>query len=217
MKTTLFIFTFLTLTSCGLKKNIDNLDLNDNYQIKIKNAVISSNAFGDNLLKVGETKDKSIVLNELQISVIINGLKLNGILDFNNFSLVDVKNKIRYRPENVHCNTAFTAYSIGKIILNDLKTEDLFFKYSNPKYKNYDHYRLEHNWTGIGFNGQSIQTRFKKTLIKSFEKRIIKNKVFKLDFYTHNKKEGKFILFYKDKIIDSFSASKKMKKFKMNH
>mgnify|MGYP006091236561 CR=1 FL=1 len=218
MRITLILFYFLILVSCGSKKmNLNGLDLNDNYQIKLKNAIISYNTFGNNLLKFGKTKDESITLNEVQLSVVVDGLKTNGVLDFNNFSLIDLKTKLRHRPEYAHCNTAFTSYSIGKIILNDLKTEDLFLKYSNSEYKNYDHYLLEHNWTGIGLSGTSIQTRFGKNLIKSFEKRIIKNKVFKLDFYTPNKKEGEFILYYKDKIVKKFSASKKMKKFKIDY
>jgi hypothetical protein len=214
MRVTLLLFALLILFSCGSNKiNYENLDLNDNYLVKLKSADIATDVFGCNCVKFGKTKDKSITLFELEITVIIDGLKINGILDFNNFSLIDVKTKLRHRPENIHFNTAFTAYNIGKIILEDLKSEDLFLKYSNSKYKDYDHYLLEHNWTGIGLSGEAVKTRFEKNLIKSFEKRIIKNKKFKLDFYTSIEKEGEFILYYKDKLIKKFSANRKMKKF----
>ena len=59
MRITLILFYFLILVSCGSKKmNLNGLDLNDNYQIKLKNAIISYNTFGNNLLKFGKTKDE---------------------------------------------------------------------------------------------------------------------------------------------------------------
>ncbi|MDY0780839.1 hypothetical protein [Tenacibaculum sp. IB213877] len=209
----LLLFTLL-FSSCASTVDLSKIDWNDNYKITLKSADIGKNYFDCNCLLFGKSKETADTFYQIQLVVKVEDLKKNGVLDFNNFSLIDIKNNTRHRAQFATYNTAFSAYSTKIIRLEDLKGEDLFLKYTIQDYKNFDHLYIEPNNTLTGLSKRSFHTRFVKNLVQDLGRNIVKNKIFKLDFYTKQKDEGQFILYYKDNKIKEFKATKEIKKFK---
>jgi len=207
MKKLFIIFIFINFISCSSHKvSLNDIkSANKNYQIIFKKGQLYSHFFGGNTRKFGKTKDEAVNLYRLDIQIIIEGLSRYSIVDFNNFSLIEHKNKLRHRPEFVNIEIPFSSpYTISRIDKKEFKGVDTFLKYSQPGYDNYDQYLLEHNSISILLN-RSKQHRFATGILP---KKAIKRKKFSIFFFTKIKKEGVFSLFYKDELIKKFTLKK---------
>ena len=65
-----------------------------------------------------------------------DGFDIEHPIDFNNFSLVEIENKLRQRPFLV----GFRYFELKKVDLKDFQGEDNFLKYSQVGITNYDYY-----------------------------------------------------------------------------
>uniref|UniRef100_UPI004048EEEF hypothetical protein n=1 Tax=Gelidibacter sp. TaxID=2018083 RepID=UPI004048EEEF len=211
MRTIISIFICLILFTCSTKKvTLEQLNsANKDYTIRLKDALLSYNILGGHKLKFGKNKQEAITMYELQLRIVIDGMSEYSLVDFNDFSLLEHKNKIRHRPEYVVFGDAFNSYNIQKIKLDEFKGEDKFLKYSQVGYKDDDHLKLESNAISA-LTDNSYKYRFKVGLL---QKRFIKKKTFTLYFYTRIEKEGEFSLYYRDKLVKKFIGKKEITKF----
>ncbi len=175
----------------------------DNFNISLISAIIDPDLMGGVKLYGAENEEKDKLVS-LYLKVKIDGFNETSPVDFNNFSLVETKNKLRHRPFFV----GFRRLFLLKFDIEYPGPDDPFLKYSHPDFENYDHYYIQSN--GFKKSTKSKQ-RFCLTTIP-----VKKNK--KKEFFIHFpikiRKEGEFILYYKNQIIKTFIADKTLKKFK---
>lgn len=182
---------------------------NEDYSFKLTRVFNGKIAFGGHKDKFGPSKKESEVLYRMEVDLKIQGLEKEKVLDFNYFSIVDHTNKSRHPVSWVMISATFG----GSYYVEKLKTTeypdliDTFSLYSQEGIKDYDKYRLEANALSMVTNkSKSYKYLFGRVVPN---KMLLRTKKVKLYFYTKVKKIGTFSIYYKDKLIETFTTTKK--------
>jgi hypothetical protein len=117
-------------------------------------------------------------------------------LEFNNITVVDVDNKIRYRPDGViQYGYGFSnGWFAAKIEL--IENEDPFIKYSQNGIENFDFY----SETLVDNLNEKYRYRLKPEAFKSNNLKL----TFSFPIFKTQKDSGNFKIYWKDKVIGEF-------------
>ncbi|MEL0454735.1 hypothetical protein WJN01_00745 [Flavobacteriaceae bacterium SZ-1-7] len=126
LKLSISILTLLTILSFGQEKKVENGML----YIEFLKAKKVSNTFNLN----SSSKVKSNELKKISVKCKIESLNKVDV-DINKFSLIDNKNKLRYRPIDVSFqpSTGYIAYK--KLLKTDIKLGSMYMHQANIAYK----------------------------------------------------------------------------------
>jgi len=176
---------------------------NDNFDISVTSALIDP-IIGGGAISYGPDGGPKDKLVTLYVTVKIDGFDEKNPINFNYFSLVEVKNNLRHRPHYV----SFRYFALTKFNIEEPAANDDFLKYTQTGVENYDHFYYDH--TAAFKKDTNSKQRFYLLCIPVKKN---KKKKFELSFPIKVRKEGDFILYYKDQEIKAFSASKINRKF----
>ncbi len=121
-------------------------------------------------------------------------------IDFNNISLVDVDNKVRYRA--IGASFPIKDWSTSSFDITEYEYEDTFLKYSQEGIEDFDHYKYEVSVVSTKKKHKpKIRLRIKP---EHFKKKRGLN--FRVSFPAAKTKKpsGKYKIYWKDKIIGQF-------------
>ena len=171
----------------GQNENFDKKELN----VSVKSIHYNFNKVGGQKDKYGFDDEKLDILYDIFIYINIDGFDIEHPIDFNNFSLVEIENKLRQRPFLI----GFRYFELTKVDLKDFRGEDNFLKYSQEGITNYDHYYREF------YTPNPRQQRFYPLKIPLKKN---KSKEFVFRFPVKSKDQGEFSLFYKNNLVKTF-------------
>ena len=120
-------------------------------------------------------------------------------IDFNNISLVDVDNKIRYRPAYVSLIRFYYGdkewYADSKELVEN--EEDSFTEYSQDGIENFDFYSFPRNIVG-----SKKEKKWRYRLVsENFKSKSGLNFTFQFPVFKERKETGNFKIYWKDKVI----------------
>jgi hypothetical protein len=195
-----FLFIFINnYKSIGQQKTKEK-----DYSFELKEVFNGKIAFGGHKALFGETKSESETLYKMTIKIKINGFEKNKPIDFNYFSIVDHQNETRHPLSWVN----FRGYYVKKEkIESNILLKDTFLEFEIPNIENYTKNELEANAISmITKKSKSYKYLFRKTIPN---KSLIRKKVLSFYFYTKTIKIGTFSFYYKDRLIKTFTTTKK--------
>ena len=171
----------------------------EDVDIELLSYGIHPNIFGGAVLYCSKTMDDP---EEKRIRVIFVAkffdFSTDKIIDFNNISLVDTDNKIRYRPDAVELGNS---YIINKPI-NEYFNEDTFTKHSQDGIENFDFYIYP--TTAVSTKNKSKPKYRYRMMPGCFKKKKGVELFFSFPAFKTRKDSGNFKIYWKQKMIGEF-------------
>ena len=202
MKNLFYFFTInlLLINSCFSQHKHP---LIEDVEIKLKSYGVEPNMFGGAKFECSKNINDSDETKFLvYFSAIFKDFSSKKTIDFNNISIVDVENKVRYRPIGV---SLYRFYYGDKEWYADLKElneneEDSFIKYSQDGIENYDFYSYLRNKIGI-----KKEKKIRYRLVpESFKSKRGLHFTFHFPAFKTRKDSGHFKIYWKSKVIGEF-------------
>jgi len=178
----------------------------DGYNMSVKKERFTGANLLNGRIRYGKTFKESEFLNDLVLYLNISGISKENIIDFNKFSLVDHQTNYRHRPRYIY----HVPFEMPITKLENFKREDTFLKYTQEGIKNYDHYLMVGGGLIAKIGKTPYRARFKQFKISGKK---TKKRTITFIFPVKTRKEGSFSLYYKDKLIKTFNATKRWTKF----
>lgn len=195
-----FIFFITNLLLVNLCQSQSKFPMVENVTIELKSYGVNPNLFGGarfecskNINEPDETKFL------VYFSAIFKDFSNRKTLNFDDISIVDVENKVRYRPVSVSTFGFTHFYYDSSIELNE-NIEDAFTKYSQDGIENFDFYVHPRNKIGIK-NEKKYRYRIGYDTFKS--KSGMKF-IFNFPIFKRRNESGNFKIYWKKNLIGEF-------------
>lgn len=175
----------------------------EDVEIKLKSYGVEPNMFGGAKFECSKNiNDPDETKFLVYFSAIFEDFSSKKTIDFNNISIVDVENKVRYRPTGVSLYRFYYGdkewyASHEELVENE---EDSFTKYSQEGIENYDFYSYPRNKIGV-----KKEKKYRYRLVpESFKSKKGLNFTFHFPVFKTRKDSGHFKIYWKDKVIGEF-------------
>ncbi|WP_338378961.1 hypothetical protein [uncultured Flavobacterium sp.] len=175
----------------------------EDVKIDLKDYGVNPNIFGGAKFECSKNVDDADETRFLvYFSAKFKDFSSKKTIDFNNISLVDVDNKIRYRPAYVSLKRVYYGdkewYADSKELVEN--EEDSFTEYSQDGIENYDFYSYFRNIVG-GKKDKKLRYRL---VPENFKSKGGLNFTFQFPVFKERKESGNFKIYWKDKEIGEF-------------
>lgn len=175
----------------------------EDVEIELKNYGVEPNMFGGAKFQCSKNRNDQ---DETRFLVFFyakfKDFSNKQTIDFNNISVVDVENNIRYRPIGVSLYRFYygdNEWYANLKIFNE-NEEDPFTKYSQDGIENFDFYSYPTNMLGI-----KKENKYRYRLVpESFKSKKGLNFTFHFPIFKSRKESGHFKIYWKDKVIGEF-------------
>lgn len=193
--TKFFFLLTLYLSLINLSFSQYKYPLIENVEIELESHGVKKNVLDGAKLKCSKTlTGPDETRFRVYFSAKFYDFSTKKTLDFNNISVVDVENKIRYRPDWVIQYGFSNGWFADKIEL--IENEDPFIRYSQNRIENFDFYSKEF----VANLDEKCRYRLKPEAFKSNNLKL----TFSFPIFKTQKDSGNFKIYWKDKIIGEF-------------
>jgi hypothetical protein len=200
-----FLFLFLLFIFPEPKSEQQETPLIEDVKIELLKYAVDENRFGGATMDCSKNQnDEEEERYRVYFAATFSDFSTKKIIDFNNISLVDVDNKVRYRPIDVskYISMSYNEWYSTSIKLEDYKYEDTFLKYSQKGIEDYDFYVYPTNKARIK-NKKKPKYRYRIER-ESFKKKNGIKLSLSFPAFKTRKDSGNFKIYWKDKLIGEF-------------